>query len=105
MFISGPRLEPIKGKRGFLDFAGSPRGAHHGGATHSSGLTDLMRGTHIYIGITYKSKYYRISYITVTALNASVVYRYYIYSCRLSPPFIPPIRRYYSSSLLFRPIL
>jgi len=48
---------------------GSPRGAHHGGATHSSGLTDLMLGTHICIGITYKSKYYRISHIIYRLLN------------------------------------
>jgi len=43
--------------------SGSPGGAHHGGATHSSGLTDLMLGTHICMGITYKSKYYRINHI------------------------------------------
>jgi hypothetical protein len=48
---------------------GSPGGAHHGGATHSSGLTDLMLGTHICMGITYKSKYYRISHITYHLLN------------------------------------
>ena len=43
---------------------GSPGGAHHGGATHSSGLTDLMLGTHLCVGIRYKSKYYRINHIT-----------------------------------------
>jgi len=37
--------------------------------THSSGLTDLMLGTHVCMGITYKSKYYRISHIAYHLLN------------------------------------
>ncbi len=62
------------------------------------------RGPWICMGIIYKSKYYRISHIAVTAPNASAVYRCYIYSCRLSTPFMPPIRRCYSSTPLFRPM-
>ncbi len=55
--------------------------------------------------ITYKSKYPRISHITVTTLNASAVYRFYICSCRLSTLFMPPKHRCHSSTPLFRPIL
>ena len=54
--------------------------------------------------IIYKSKYPRINYI-VTTLNASVVYRSFIYSYYISTLFILFIYRYYSSTLLFRAIL
>jgi len=89
-----------------IEIAGSPGGAHHGGATHSSDtavdgeVLKFVWGLHINLSTTY-----RISHITVTSLNGSVVYRYYIYSCRLSTLFIPFIRYYYTSTLLFRPIL
>jgi hypothetical protein len=87
--------------------AGSPGGAHHGGATHSSGLTDLMLGTHICMGITYKSKYYRINhiapsfepYICKFSTLTSILSMYHpLRRCRPPPPstatpFLPRCRR------------